>query len=479
MKMDDYPKDKVYIFKSQKGASIRRGTCFSISNRIVLTAKHTVEIDGEYSLFLSPDDFVSGAEVKLKLLAGYNNAQTDFVLLECVDHEFSSFIQAGVVDLEIDERIHVFGFPVEKNQIPAAFSSAVSSLTRNINTAKHSFEIAQVSTVSNYKGMSGSPVLFNGYVVGMLIVQQGSTTLHVLSISDIYTNFGVSYNNFRLQASVREEIEYIPPEHPDTPFEICIDCNKTVPNVKGVNIGFEYNEWRKSDLIEFTKDWLIDYSLTAQHKKAIGNRPAKQLAEAIKKYPIDDQNALGDLFLHMAIRQTHKTIPVINGVYHINGELLFSCSHIVINGGGIELWLGASSIKDTMNEAILSVIDNINNLISVNEIKTRFLVITSEIDEDWPFKDKLRKLANNQIPIESRVDKIILPIFIVNSSEIIKNYNKTDFLIKFREEIESCRTLLSSGYTNKIVQLIDVRVFLFPVDDIVSLYDDFKKEVLK
>ncbi|HBT3294973.1 TPA: DUF1837 domain-containing protein, partial [Klebsiella aerogenes] len=116
---------------------------------------------------------------------------------------------------------------------------------------------------------------------------------------------------------------------------------------------------------------------------------------------------------------------------------------------------------------------------SVNEIKTRFLVITSEIDEDWPFKDKLRKLANNQIPIESRVDKIILPIFIVNSSEIIKNYNKTDFLIKFREEIESCRTLLSSGYTNKIIQLIDVRVFLFPVDDIVSLYDDFKKEVSK
>ncbi|CFQ17176.1 Domain of uncharacterised function (DUF1837) [Yersinia enterocolitica] len=479
MKMDDYPKGKIYIFKSQKDASIRRGTCFSISNRVVLTAKHTVETDGEYSLFLSPDDFMSGVGVKLKLLAGYNNAQADFVLLECVDYEFPSYIQAGVVDLEVDEKIHVFGFPVEKDQIPAAFTSTVSCITGNITTAKHSFEIAQVSTVSNYKGMSGSPVLFNGYVVGMLIVQHGSTTLHVLSISDIYSKLGVSFHHFRLQASVREEIEYMPPEHPDTPFEICIDCNKTVPNVKGIDIGFEYNEWRKSDLIEYTKDWLIDYSLTAQHKKAIDNRPAKQLAEAIKKYPIDNQNALGDLFLHMAIRQNHKTIPVINGVYHINGELLFSCSRIVINGGQIELWLGASSIKDSMDEAILSVIENINNLISVNEIKTRLLVITSEIDEDWPFKEKLRKLADNQLPIENRVDKIILPIFIVNSSEIIKNYSKNDFLLKFREEIDTCRTLLSSGYTNKIVQLIDVRVFLYPVDDIVSLYDDFKKEVSK
>lgn len=479
MKLDDYPKDKVYIFKSQNGDSIRRGTCFCISNNLVLTAKHTLEEKGEYSLFLTPDDFISGCEVKLKLLDEYDNSNIDFALLECIEYEFSSFIHTGTVDLVIDEKVHVYGFPVEKKQVPAAFSSTVCSLVGDITTTKHSFEIAQAPTVSKYRGMSGSPVLFNGYVVGMLIVQQGSTTLHVLSISEIYNNLGVVFNNLRLKASVREEIEYMPPPHPDTPFKICVDCNKDIPNIKGVDIGFEYNEWRKNDLIEYSKDWLIDYSLTAQNKKAIGNRPAKQLAEAIKKYPVNDLDALGDLFLHMAIRQSHKTIPVVNGVYNINGDLLFSCSHIVINGGQVELWLGASSIKDTMDDAITSVLENINNLISVNEIKTRLLLITSEIDLDWPFKDKLQKLSDNRIPIENRVDKIIIPIFIVNSSEIIKNYNKTEFLTKFRDSIDVCRKSLSSCYNNEIVQLLDVRVFLFPVDDIVSLYDDFKKEVLQ
>ncbi|UYW73156.1 SAVED domain-containing protein [Pseudocitrobacter faecalis] len=80
-----------------------------------------------------------------------------------------------------------------------------------------------------------------------------------------------------------------------------------------------------------------------------------------------------------------------------------------------------------MNEAITSVIENINNLITINEIKNRFLIITSEIDEEWPFKEKLKRLSDNRISIEKRVDKIIIPIFIVNSSDIIKNYNENEF----------------------------------------------------
>lgn len=60
---------------------------------------------------------------------------------------------------------------------------------------------------------------------------------------------------------VCEEIEYMLFEYFDILFEICIDCNKIVLNVKGIDIGFEYNEWRKSDFIEYIKDWLIDYFL--------------------------------------------------------------------------------------------------------------------------------------------------------------------------------------------------------------------------
>lgn len=477
MKLNSYPTGSVYIFQSQKEDSVRRGTCFSISNNVVITAKHTIEDGGEYSLYLKPDDFMSGNKVKLKIIDGYDNSESDFVLLECIENEISSFLNAGIVSFSVDEEVQVYGFPAEKNQIPAGFSSRICSVIENIKTAKHSYEIAQVPTVSKYKGMSGSPVLFNGYVVGMLIVQQGNSTLHVLSISEIYNNIGEGVKDLNLNTSLREEIEYIPPEHPDTPFEIYIDCNKAIPNIKGVNIGFEYSEWRKNELIEYSKDWLIDYSLTAQHKKAIGNRPAKQLKEAISNYPIDNLNALGDLFLHMAIRQSHKTIPVVNGVYDINGNSLFSCSHVVINNGQVELWLGASSIKSTMNEAITSVIENINNLITVDEIKNRFLIITSEIDEEWPFKEKLKRLSDNRISIEKRVDKIIIPIFIVNSSDIIKNYNENEFLEKFKSKIDKCRESITSHYSNKIVKLIDVRVFLFPVDDITSLYNDFKKEV--
>ncbi|EMC9754146.1 DUF1837 domain-containing protein [Enterobacter cloacae] len=479
MKMDIYPKGKVYILKSRKGDSVRRGSCFCISNNLVITAKHTIEENGEYYLYLTPDDYVSDVGIKLNLLNNYNNTQSDFSILECVDYEFSSFLHAGIVELNIDEEVQVYGFPAEKNQVPAAFTSSICTITQDINTAKHSYEISQTPTVSKYKGMSGSPVLYKGYVIGILIVQQGSNTLHVLSMSDIYNSLGAGYNFLKIKASLREEIEYMPPIHPDTPFEIFIDCDKSIPNIKGVNIGFEFNEWRKNELIEYSKDWLIDYSLTAQHKKVIGNRPAKQLSEAIKKYPINDLNALGDLFLHMAIRQNHKTIPIVNGVYHVNGDLLFSCSHVVINGGMVELWLGASSIKSTMMDAVNSVIENINNLITVNQIKDRLLLITSEIDEEWPFKDKLKKLSDNTVSIEERFDKIIIPIFIVNSSDIIRKYNKTDFTSKFRAKIDGCRDLLSKGYNNKIVQLIDVRVFLFPVDDITSLYDDFKKELLQ
>ncbi len=477
----EYKSDSVYIVEAIKkdGSGViqkkTRGTCFAISSTMMLTAAHVLKDSAELKIYFSSDNFDQNIFSLAKCI--HSDKAKDFCIIE-IEGALSNFIRLYSTNISLDTDVKSCGFPTEKEHYCTPISVKVSNVFEQMKTRQYSFEVSQSDYVSMYVGMSGSPVLRDGLCVGLLLVQQGANTLYALSVKDILADpvvLGI-FNNANLDIRIQQGINYKAPDHPQSPFTYCINCNAGQPNIKGIDIGFTMQVWNLSSLTETVHDWIIDYCLSHKEKANFLGSARGLFKHARANYPVNDMNALGDLFLHIAIRDSYQTIPIMNKVFDVNNKT-FSCTHAVINLDDIELWIGASSVSTNIQDAVGSAVKNIEYIISLTTIKQRLFMLTAEIDESWPHTDKLRRLVNPSLAIDERFDKIIIPVFLMHDSSIITNYDKKTFIELFNERVRECRHILIDGIRQDLIELIDLRIFYFPVSDISIVNEALVKEL--
>ncbi|OEF87619.1 Hachiman antiphage defense system protein HamA, partial [Vibrio splendidus] len=474
----EFKLDSIYIVEtSLSELKTRRGTCFSISDNLLLTANHVVEGGKSIKVYLSSDDFANEKSIDADCI--YQNSNIDVAILKVNDGNVSSLIELYRTNVNLDSKVKSCGYPIEKEHYHAPINVEVTNTFAHMTSKEWSFEVSQSNTVSQYKGMSGSPVLFEGKCIGILLVQQGENTLYSVSTDDFLKDQAIYeiVEAASIQIIAQEGIDYKAPSHPTSPFKYCIHCTDGVPSIKGVDIGFTFEQWNMNHFTETVYDWIIDYSLSHKDRANFNGNPRRLFKYARSNYPASDLNALGDLCLHIAIRESYSTIPIMNRVFDQNNKT-FSCTHAILNFDNIELWIGASSVSTNIDLAVNSVIDNINYIATLQSLQTRLYALTSEIDSSWPHKEKLERLANSSLPIDQRFDKIIIPIFIMHDSELITDYDKQSFLSSFEEKINECRGLINEGGINKgFISLIDLKVFYFPVSSIFQLNEALVEEL--
>ncbi|SJN43670.1 Hachiman antiphage defense system protein HamA [Psychrobacter sp. JB385] len=477
---EEYKLDSIHIieswFEADEGRVSKRGTCFSISKNLLLTAYHVIRGSTDLRIYTSSDSYVE--EEYIITNCTYFNEQYDIAILEISDEPLNNFITLYSTSVGLNSDVKVCGYPVEKEHYHAPMNAKITNNYENVDNREYSFEISQSNTVSKYGGMSGSPIIYNNSCIGILRIQQGNNTLYTTSIKDLL-NDPLLLNIFQehqIDVSIQEGIDYQPPEHPKSPFKYCIDCNAEYPNIKGVDIGFTFREWNINSFTETVHDWIIDYCLTLKEQINFSGSDWGLFKHARLNYPKDDLNALGDLCLHIAIRESCKTIPIINKIFDMNNKI-FSCTHAVLNFDSLELWLGASSVSANIEDGIQSAITSIRYIREVQSLKNRLFMLNAKIDESWPHKDKLRRLSDSSLKLEERFDKIIIPVFIMHNSELVADYDKEKFLNLFNEHVQTCRGLLKNGLNKDPIEFIDLRVFYFPVSDIKVLNDALLEEL--
>jgi hypothetical protein len=99
------------------------------------------------------------------------------------------------------------------------------------------------------------------------------------------------------------------------------------------------------------------------------------------------------------------------------------------------------------------------------------------MDVTWPFKDKLNKIADSTLPIFQRFDRLVIPVFITHDSKTIQNYTEEKFKDSLRIELDECRLLLKQKFSNEIIQLVDLKVFVFPAKNTSTLFSKFKEGI--
>ena len=473
----DFKLDSIYIVESlTSNGSCKRGTCFSISDSLILTANHVVSEAASLKIFLSSDNYADDKWIEATYI--YGSDQLDVAILKVANGITSNIIELYKTTISQDSEVKSCGYPVEKGHYHAPINVEVTNTFAHMTSKEFSFEVSQSSTVSQYKGMSGSPVLYGGRCIGILLVQQSSNTLYAVSAVDFLNDESIkkAIESDSIAVKLQEGLDYKSPTYPKSPFSYCIHCTKDMPSIKGIDIGFTLECWTIGNFTETVYDWIIDYALSHKAKANFKGSSRSLFKYARDNYPSSDLNALADLCLHIAIRESYSTIPIMNKVFDQNNKT-FSCTHAVLNFDSIELWIGASSVSTTVEDAVKQAIENVEYIANIQSLKTRLYALTSEIDSTWPHKNKLERLADSELDLEDRFDKIIIPIFIMHDSELITNYDKNKFISSFEGEIQACRRLIQGELNESLVKLINLRVFYFPVSNINQLNDALIKEL--
>ncbi|WP_067215603.1 Hachiman antiphage defense system protein HamA [Marinomonas gallaica] len=475
--LEEFKLESIYLLHASfPDEKTKRGTCFSISQDLLLTANHVVDGATLVKVYLTSDAFADGTHIEAECV--YKNEAIDIAVLRLPAGTTSSAFDLYATSVNLDSDVKSCGYPVEKEHYPAPIRVKVTNSFEHMTSREYSFEISQSDTVSKYSGMSGSPVLYDHYCIGILLVQQGTNTLYALSTKDFLNDSSIReiVDASDVNVVAQEGIGYKAPPCPASPFNYDICCNDEHPNIKGVDIGFTMKRWNLDEFTESVYDWIVDYCLSYKDKANFKGSERGLFKYARANYHADDLNAIGDLCLHIAIRESYSTIPVMNKVFDVNNKT-FSCTHAVLNFDTVELWIGASSVSSNIEEAVNVAVSNVEYIVNIKALKSRLIMLTSEIDESWPHKEKLEKLADSSLDLEERFDKIIIPIFIMHDSEVISNYEKDNFKDLFLQKIQECRGLLKSGINEELVNLIDFRVFYFPVSDVEKVNSSLIEEL--
>ncbi len=194
-----YKRESIFIIESKKnGQENERGTCFAISSTLVVTANHVIKNRDTFYCFTS-DDYARREGRELKFLI--SNTEFDYAILEAVGFTFDNFIEIGKVSTN-NIKVKICGYPTEKSNLPAEIDTETKTNFENITSTPYCFEVVQQSQVSNYKGMSGSPIMYNDYVIGILLYQEVDSVLYGI------TNTKVE-NDYIKNSLVLNNVEYI------------------------------------------------------------------------------------------------------------------------------------------------------------------------------------------------------------------------------------------------------------------------------
>ncbi len=193
--LKEFSLDSIFLIEcTLPDNSKRRGTCFSIGQDLLLTAAHVLTEASSVKVFLTSDAYDAGESFDAHCI--YENVELDVAILELPKSTTSNSISLYATSVNMDCEVRSCGYPVEKEHYHAPIKVNVTNTFEHMTSREYSFEISQSATVSKYSGMSGSPVMYNNHCIGILLVQQGSNTLYVVSTKD-FLNDGSIHEIFK------------------------------------------------------------------------------------------------------------------------------------------------------------------------------------------------------------------------------------------------------------------------------------------
>ena len=197
--------------------------------------------------------------------------------------------------------------------------------------------------------------------------------------------------------------------HPSPFLDVRVHRLEPSPGLTSLCAGYELKEWRCTQLADHLIEWLPDFALTHSEREGLGSHNAVALTiQAAKSVYTSEKygrrGEIGEILLHIALRQVFKTVPAINKVFFkdstndtVKG---FDAVHVVAAAESLELWLGEVKFYNDISSAIDDVIKEIEAHTTRDYLRAEFAAIVNKIDPAWPYASRLKLLLGKNTSLD-------------------------------------------------------------------------------
>lgn len=271
--------------------------------------------------------------------------------------------------------------------------------------------------------------------------------------------------------SAARDIILPPMEKPDPFLEVRIQDLSAQPSVTGLCAGYENSDWRARQLARHLIEWLPEFALSYAERESLAFQNAipliaKAAHSVYTSIKPENRGEIGELLLHVAIRQVHNTIPAISKYYYkdspndtVKG---FDAVHVICTEQDLELWLGEVKFYTQASVAIRDVVGEIEHHVERDYLRSEFVAITNKLDPEWPHAERLRGLLDRNRSLDLIFSRICIPVFLTYESDTVAQYDRVcaEFETKLREEIDQ----IYGQFCQKVQgQAIRIHLFVLPL----------------
>lgn len=279
------------------------------------------------------------------------------------------------------------------------------------------------------------------------------------------------------------------PAPPEKFLQVLVHNHELDPTLLGLCAGYESGAWRSKEFAYHLIEWLPEFALSVEESSGIQSEncvkrlmKAAYLIYTTEKY--QRRGEIGELLLHIALRQVYETIPVISKIYFEDSSNEtakgFDAVHLTKSSGKIDLWLGEAKIYKDGKEAIKAAIESLKEHIRNDYLKKEFIFIDNKLDHSHPEADSLRELLATERTLDGKIDSLVFPVLIAYNSSSVGNFSKTcdEYLSAVNAELNDLHGHFLNSYKNKL----DVRIHLIFIplkckDGFLSDFDQKLKEL--
>jgi hypothetical protein len=276
-------------------------------------------------------------------------------------------------------------------------------------------------------------------------------------------------------------------KHPDPFLEVRVRTTTLTPNVLGVCAGYEASKWRCEQLVTHLIKWLPEFALNYSDYEAISGHNAMEktveAAKALYASPnYQKRGECGELLLHVIIRQVFCSYPAISKYFFKDSRndtvKGFDAVHVVATEDALELWLGEVKFYQDIHQAIVAVVDELQQHIGRDYLRSEFSAIKNKIDPAWPFAERLKKLIHPQKSLDEIFDAVVVPVLLTYDSSTVKSHTKVTAAFQKALEVEILKHR-DAFAAKKLPEDVRIELFLFPLASKTTLVNAFDERLKK
>lgn len=272
---------------------------------------------------------------------------------------------------------------------------------------------------------------------------------------------------------------------PDPFLEVRVHDLSIAPGLSGLCVGYELDAWRAKQFAKHVMEWLPEFAMTFSELGDITPGTAvKQLRSAAQRvYETDKygkRGEFGELFLHIAIRQTFDSIPAISKIFYksATNETVkgFDAVHVINAPDGMELWLGEAKFYEDIKPAITAVLEEIEDHTKADYLRTEFMLIGNKVDTNWPQAEELKKLITQNTSLDEVFKRTCIAVLLTYDSACVNGHKQVDDAYKKAFEAE-IRAHYAEFAGTKLPANLRVHLFLLPLHTKKVLLEELDKSL--